>query len=70
MRPSLSPAAPPGDGRRLFSHLLSVARSRYPMIESGEFGAHMQVSPTNDDPVTFMLQVKNSQLKSDQAKSD
>ena len=64
MRPSLSPAAPPEDGRRLFAHLLSVARSRYPVVESGEFGVHMQVSLTNDGPVTFMLQVKSREATS------
>jgi len=64
MRPSLSPAAPPDDGRRLFRHLLNVARSHYPLIENGEFGAHMQVSLTNDGPVTFMLQVQSAKVTS------
>jgi D-aminoacyl-tRNA deacylase len=58
MRPSLSPAAPPETGRALFEYFLSAARARYAHVASGVFAAHMQVSLTNDGPVTFMLQVK------------
>lgn len=57
MRPSLSPAAPPDVGRTLFDYLLETARSRYDDVASGQFGAHMHVSLTNDGPVTFILQV-------------
>jgi D-tyrosyl-tRNA(Tyr) deacylase len=57
MRPSLSPAAPPDVGRRLYAYLVRAARARYADVASGEFGAHMQVSLNNDGPVTFMLQV-------------
>jgi len=58
MRPSLSPAAPPETGRALFEYLLGAARTRYADVANGVFGANMQVSLTNDGPVTFMLQVK------------
>ena len=57
MRPSLSPAAPPEDGKRLFAYLLDRARARHAKVANGEFGAHMNVSLTNDGPVTFMLRV-------------
>ncbi|HEX7636386.1 MAG TPA: D-aminoacyl-tRNA deacylase [Noviherbaspirillum sp.] len=57
-RPSFTPAAAPADGKRLFDHFVTRARSRHPVVETGEFGAHMQVSLTNDGPVTFWLQVK------------
>ena len=60
MRPSLSPAAAPDAGRELFEYFLAKARARHPDVASGEFGAHMQVSLTNDGPVTFMLQVRNN----------
>lgn len=60
MRPSLSPAAPPEVGRRLFSYFLDAARTRHADVASGEFGAHMQVSLTNDGPVTFMLRVPHA----------
>jgi D-tyrosyl-tRNA(Tyr) deacylase len=59
MRPSLSLAAPPDVGGALFAYLHKTAKGRYPKVASGVFGAHMQVSLTNDGPVTFMLQVKN-----------
>lgn len=56
-RPSFTPAAPPEEGRRLFSHLLACARRVHAPVESGEFGADMKVSLTNDGPVTIWLQV-------------
>ena len=60
-RPSFTPAAAPEDGRRLFDHFVARTRERYPRVETGRFGAHMQVSLTNDGPVTFWLQVKPKQ---------
>jgi D-aminoacyl-tRNA deacylase len=56
-RPGFSPAAAPDEGRRLFDYLVSKARNRRERVQTGEFGAHMQVSLTNDGPVTFWLQV-------------
>lgn len=60
-RPSLSPAAQPDIGRRLFDYLVNAARTRHPEVASGQFGAFMQVSLINDGPVTFMLQVPASE---------
>jgi D-tyrosyl-tRNA(Tyr) deacylase len=57
-RPSFSPAAPPADGERLFGYLLARARSLYPRVAAGTFGAAMQVALVNEGPVTFWLQVK------------
>jgi D-aminoacyl-tRNA deacylase len=56
-RPGFSPAAEPQEGKRLFDYLVSRARERHKVVETGEFGAHMQVTLTNDGPVTFWLQV-------------
>lgn len=56
-RPSFTPAAPPEDGRRLFEHMLARARAVHARVESGHFGADMQVSLTNDGPVTIWLRV-------------
>ena len=56
-RPGFSPAAEPQEGKRLFEYLLARARERHRVVETGEFGAHMQVTLTNDGPVTFWLQV-------------
>jgi D-tyrosyl-tRNA(Tyr) deacylase len=56
-RPSFTPAAAPEDGRRLFEHFVAQARLKHPMVQTGQFGADMKVSLTNDGPVTFWLQV-------------
>jgi D-tyrosyl-tRNA(Tyr) deacylase len=55
MRAGFSTAAPPTEGERLFDHLVRQARKRLPDVQAGSFGAHMQVSLTNDGPVTFWL---------------
>lgn len=54
-RPGFSTAAAPERARALFAHLLTLASGRHPRVASGIFGAHMQVSLTNDGPVTFWL---------------
>jgi D-aminoacyl-tRNA deacylase len=56
LRPGFSTAAPPEQARRLFEALLSAARRQHPKVESGVFGADMQVSLINDGPVTFWLE--------------
>ncbi|PMS34513.1 D-tyrosyl-tRNA(Tyr) deacylase [Trinickia symbiotica] len=58
LRPSFTPAAPPDEGRRLFDCFVAAARARHPIVETGEFGAEMQVSLINDGPVTFWLQTR------------
>ncbi|MER2526816.1 MAG: D-aminoacyl-tRNA deacylase [Candidatus Competibacter denitrificans] len=55
MRPSFTPAAPPADGERLFNYLVEQARQHPTPVATGRFGADMQVSLTNDGPVTFWL---------------
>ena len=57
-RASFTPAAAPADGERLFSHALTLARAAHPTVACGRFGADMQVSLTNDGPVTFWLEVR------------
>jgi D-aminoacyl-tRNA deacylase len=57
LRAGFSAAAEPQRARELFEQLLAAARAAHPEVAAGEFGAHMQVSLTNDGPVTFWLQV-------------
>jgi len=57
-RPSFSSAESPQRGEQRFLELLAYARQQYDQVESGVFGADMQVSLINDGPVTFWLQVK------------
>jgi D-tyrosyl-tRNA(Tyr) deacylase len=56
-RAGFSSAAVPEEGERLFNHLVKILKQQHPNIETGRFGAHMQVSLVNDGPVTFWLQV-------------
>jgi D-tyrosyl-tRNA(Tyr) deacylase len=55
-RAGFSTAAEPARARELFRHLLGLARAAWPATAVGEFGADMQVSLTNDGPVTFWLE--------------
>jgi D-tyrosyl-tRNA(Tyr) deacylase len=55
-RPGFSTAAPPQLGRRLFDFFVQAARTQHGRVETGVFGAHMQVSLTNDGPVTIWLE--------------
>jgi D-tyrosyl-tRNA(Tyr) deacylase len=55
MRASFTSAAAPEEGRRWFERLVEACRSRHGTVETGRFGAHMQVSLVNDGPVTFRL---------------
>jgi D-aminoacyl-tRNA deacylase len=56
-RPSFSDGAPPELAKALYSQLLQAAQAAHPTVASGMFGADMQVSLTNDGPVTFWLRV-------------
>jgi D-tyrosyl-tRNA(Tyr) deacylase len=56
LRPGFSTAAPPEQGRRLFDFLVQAARDQLQDVQTGRFGAHMQVSLTNDGPVTIWLE--------------
>ncbi|MBS0570678.1 MAG: D-tyrosyl-tRNA(Tyr) deacylase [Proteobacteria bacterium] len=56
MRPSFTTAATPEPGRRWFERLVEIAKNLHPPVETGSFGAHMQVSLVNDGPVTFWLE--------------
>ncbi len=56
LRPSFSGAAPPDQGRRLFDAAIAAARTLPARVACGVFGADMQVSLTNDGPVTFWLE--------------
>ena len=57
-RPSFTPAAPPETGERVFARVVELARELHPDVQTGRFGAHMQVALVNDGPVTFMLRVR------------
>ena len=54
-RPSFTSAAPPQQGQMIFEYMLEFSESVYDKVQSGRFGTDMQVSLTNDGPVTFIL---------------
>jgi D-tyrosyl-tRNA(Tyr) deacylase len=56
LRPGFSTAAPPEVGWRLFDAMVEAARTQHPLVQTGQFGAHMQVSLVNDGPATFWLE--------------
>ncbi|MDE2295885.1 MAG: D-tyrosyl-tRNA(Tyr) deacylase [Gammaproteobacteria bacterium] len=56
LRPGFSRAAPPEQARTLFETLVERACERHAPVGSGVFGADMQVSLTNDGPVTIWLE--------------
>ena len=58
LRPSFTSAAAPEHGRRWFDRLVELARAAHPGVETGRFGAHMQVHLVNDGPVTFWLETR------------
>jgi D-tyrosyl-tRNA(Tyr) deacylase len=57
LRPSFSRAAPPEVGARLFDALVAAVAATGVPHACGRFGADMQVTLTNDGPVTFWLEV-------------
>ena len=56
-RPGFSLGASPELGRELYEHFVDYARDVIPNVQTGQFGADMQVSLVNDGPVTFLLEV-------------
>lgn len=55
-RPSFTRAAPPDKGEVYFRQLVGLCRERLTTVESGRFGANMQVALVNDGPVTIWLE--------------
>ncbi len=55
-RPGFSNAANPDQARALFDALIAAARSRWNNVETGQFGANMDVGLVNQGPVTFWLE--------------
>lgn len=54
-RASFTKGAAPDKASAYFDALVAACRKELATVETGEFGADMQVSLTNDGPVTFWL---------------
>ncbi len=59
-RPSYSDAMPPDRARDFYGSFIELCKSKYPHINSGVFGALMQVKIVNSGPVTIMLDSSRS----------
>ena len=56
-RPGYSSAASPDEGQRLYDYFVQQARSLHALVQTGQFGADMQVHLVNDGPVTIPLRI-------------
>lgn len=55
-RPSFSEAASPGKAEELYEYIIRWFRNNTPLeVETGSFGAYMDVKLLNDGPVTIIL---------------
>ena len=57
-RPSFTGAAAPDEGLRLYNYVVQQARTLHSLVQTGRFAEDMQVTLTNDGPVTIPLQVR------------
>lgn len=55
MRPSFVGSAPPEHAAALYRRFGELLREQWPEVAEGVFGAMMEVSLTNDGPVTLIL---------------
>jgi D-tyrosyl-tRNA(Tyr) deacylase len=55
-RPSFTKAARPDEAERLYSYFADLVRKRLGRVETGRFGAMMDVELVNDGPVTIMME--------------
>ncbi len=54
-RPSFTEAGAPDKAEALYEYIIRKCRESVPVVETGSFGAEMQVSLVNDGPFTILL---------------
>ena len=54
-RPSFIEAGDPKQAEELYSYIVKLCQAQIPIVQTGEFGAYMQVSLENDGPFTILL---------------
>ena len=55
-RPSFTSAAPPEQAKHLYERYVAGLQAAGLEVQTGRFGANMQVALVNDGPVTFLLE--------------
>lgn len=55
-RPSFTNAAKPEFANELYEYIIEECKKQIPNVQTGIFGANMQVSLVNDGPVTIILE--------------
>lgn len=56
-RPEFGGAMAPDAAQALFEQLIDYAKTQYPNVATGQFGADMQVKSVNDGPLNFLLEI-------------
>lgn len=56
-RPDFKPAMAPDTAKALFAQIVAYAKTQYAAVQTGEFGADMQVSSCNDGPINFIFEL-------------
>lgn len=56
-RPDFGGAMNPTDAKAMYDALIAYAKTQYPNVETGQFGADMKVTAVNDGPINFILEV-------------
>ena len=56
-RPDFKPAMAPDTAKALFAQIVAYAKTQYAAVQTGEFGANMQVSSCNDGPINFIFEL-------------
>ena len=54
-RPTFNGAGNPADAKRLYEYIVAECKKQIPVVQTGKFGADMQVNLVNDGPFTIFL---------------
>ncbi len=55
-RPDFLQSAPPDEAERLYEYFVALLREKIPSVETGVFGADMQISIEADGPITVVME--------------
>ena len=55
-RPSFTTAAKPEKAEKIYDYIVQKCKENIDVVETGIFGAHMEVSLLNDGPVTIIME--------------